>query len=415
MRDGAVVALEVVLDDHLPVRVVRIALCAKGELEPVDVDAALGEHERQLSEMLGERRRSSGRVDEHERPPGLDGHRHERQLGPVEADLPVGARRRAQRSVEVVGPRVVGALDRLAPLLPLAQNGAAVAAHVDEAVQLVVAPAREDDGHVTGLHRDHAAGLGHLRERPGVLPRVGEDPLLLDAEHGRIHVPVVRKRPCVGRGRHPLSLLADRAVRATPAGLCGERRCRVEPRQVRGSRRAQVRDERRLLRVARQQRLPALEVGGLVHVPAGDGRQAGLGHPAEERRPVEQLEPVDERAQAGVDREALRQARGSDAPCASGRGADAFRVFRGGCPRERMPPWRRVRLVMESGPCGRGADAFRVFRGGCPRERMPAWRRAAACHGVGALRPRSGRLQGVPRGVSAGADAPLAGKTGAPR
>jgi hypothetical protein len=50
-------------------------------------------------------------------------------------------------------------------------------------------------------------------------------------------------------------------------------------------------------------------MGRLVDVAAGDGRQARLGDPAEERRAVEELEPVHEPAEHCVAREALRQPR----------------------------------------------------------------------------------------------------------
>ena len=69
-----------------------------------------GSSPRQLGERLGLR----VRVDEQERPPDVDARGKQRPVGLVEARLAVGARRRAQRAVEVVRPRVVVALDRLA-------------------------------------------------------------------------------------------------------------------------------------------------------------------------------------------------------------------------------------------------------------------------------------------------------------
>ena len=113
MGDGAVVALEVVLDADLPVRLV-LGLRPLMEDEPVDVDAALRDDARQLAEVIGERLGVRVGVDEDERPPGVHGERHEAELRAVEARLRVGARRVPERAVEVVRPRVVGALQRLA-------------------------------------------------------------------------------------------------------------------------------------------------------------------------------------------------------------------------------------------------------------------------------------------------------------
>ncbi len=81
---------------------------------------------------VGERRRVGVRVDEDERPPGIHLHRHEPELRLVEAGLALGARRGAERAVEAVRPRVVGALERLALPLALADERAAVAADVQE-------------------------------------------------------------------------------------------------------------------------------------------------------------------------------------------------------------------------------------------------------------------------------------------
>ena len=259
---------------------------------------------------------------------------------------------------------------------PSHSTDATMAAHVDEAAERLVAAADEDHGHVTGLRRDHAAGLGHLRERPGVLPRAGEDPLLLHAEHRGIDVPVVRKRARVGRGRHPLSLLADRSWSLGPPAASYAASAGA------GSRRARYvgLGERRYATNADSSGSHGSSVfqpsrcAGWCTSPAGDGRQAGLGHPAEQRRPVEELEAVHERCTgrrrarsvasgASRSRPALRRGRPVSVPSGGehgskgrpgGRGADAFRVLhRGGCPRERMPPLRRKRVRRDDRGAGR--------------------------------------------------------------
>ena len=85
------------------------------------------------------------RVDEDERAPRVDEHRTEAEALLVEARLPVRARGRAQGAVEVVRPRVVGALERLAPALALADERAAVTADVHERAQLAFLVPHDDD------------------------------------------------------------------------------------------------------------------------------------------------------------------------------------------------------------------------------------------------------------------------------
>ena len=112
MRDCAVVALEVVLDADLPVRLV-LGLRSLEEDERIDVDAAVGDDARKVAEVVGERLGVRVGIDEDEGPPRVDGERHEPELLAVEAGLRVGARRIPEGAVEVVRPRVVGALERL--------------------------------------------------------------------------------------------------------------------------------------------------------------------------------------------------------------------------------------------------------------------------------------------------------------
>ena len=143
------------------------------------------------------------------RAPGVDGYGHEAERRQVEARLAVGARRAAQRAVQPVRPGVVGALDRLAPGVAVAERMASVPADVDEPAQLAVAGTREDDGERAGQGRGQLAGLGELVEARGVLPAAREDPLLLDAQHRRVGVPVVRQRASARDRRHRPNLPAS--------------------------------------------------------------------------------------------------------------------------------------------------------------------------------------------------------------
>ena len=106
---------------------------------------------------------------------------------------------------------MVGALDRLAPGVALAENVTAVPADVEEAAKLAVPGARQHDREGARVGDGQLARLGDLVEARCVLPGAREDPLLLETEHGRIAVPVVRQRAREGGRRHRPNLPPDRA------------------------------------------------------------------------------------------------------------------------------------------------------------------------------------------------------------
>ncbi len=94
MRDGAVVALEEVLADDLPVRL-DVGLPALVEDELVDGEAELRDLGGHRPERDGKRLRLGSDVDEHERAPGVHGDGAEAELPAIDAGELVGARRRA--------------------------------------------------------------------------------------------------------------------------------------------------------------------------------------------------------------------------------------------------------------------------------------------------------------------------------
>ena len=115
VRDGAVIALEEVLRDDLPVRL-DAPLRAVMEPQRVDVDAELRDLLRHRTESRGERFRVGVRVHEEERPPALEAYGSESDG----VELEVGPRRRPQAAVEPVRPGVVRALKRLSVPAPSA-------------------------------------------------------------------------------------------------------------------------------------------------------------------------------------------------------------------------------------------------------------------------------------------------------
>src|SRR5581483_7500087 len=132
-------------------------------------------------------------VDEDERPPRVDRGRDEAELRLREVRLLLAPRRGAEAAVEPVRPRVVRALQRLARPFSLGDDGAAMAADVEERAEDAVAVARDDDRRAAGAGCEEA-GLRELPEVAGVLPRAAEDPLLLAPQDLRVRVPAIRKR-----------------------------------------------------------------------------------------------------------------------------------------------------------------------------------------------------------------------------
>ena len=173
----------------------------------------LGDERRDLAEHVGQRRRVRVRVHEDERSPRVDGGGQEPELRAVEPRLAVAARDLAQRAVEVVRPRVVGALQRRAASRPGEHGMAAVAADVDERAQHAVAAAHDEERHGAGVGGQEGARLGDLVRAPRVLPAAPEDALLLAREDLRVGVPArgqaVPGAQPVGDGVQPERVVDD--------------------------------------------------------------------------------------------------------------------------------------------------------------------------------------------------------------
>ena len=172
------VALEVVLEAVLPVRL-QLPGDTLAPAERLEADPARFNGLRNPLEVLAERARVRVGVREDERPPGLHGDREEGvELG-VEAGLALGARCAEERSVEVVRPGVVRALQGRAAALTVGHQMRAVPTDVLEAAQHAVLAPHSDD-------RDMADTAGEKRPRlddglgaSEVLPGACEDPVAL--------------------------------------------------------------------------------------------------------------------------------------------------------------------------------------------------------------------------------------------
>ena len=199
MRDRAVVALEEVLANDLPVGV-HLPVDPVAELERVHVEQ-LGDEGGHLPERLGERRGIRVGVDEDERAPRIHGPGRQAQLVPVEAGLEVRTGRGLECAVQSVGPRVVGALQRRAASVALGDGKAAVAADVEKGAELALARARDDNRRQADGRGEERARLRQSAEVAGVGPGGAEDPRLLPSKRLRIRVPAPRQRRQHRRGK----------------------------------------------------------------------------------------------------------------------------------------------------------------------------------------------------------------------
>ena len=138
MRDLAVVALEVVLAADLPVRLVLAFGRGAGTAGPSTSMPPAASSVGSAPEDVRQRRRVPVGVDEDERPPrgrpAVGARRDARRCRSPAHGRRAGAER--SDAVEVVRPRVVRALQRLAPTLALADERASMAADVEERAQL---------------------------------------------------------------------------------------------------------------------------------------------------------------------------------------------------------------------------------------------------------------------------------------
>src|SRR5207342_3115683 len=126
----------------------------------------------------------------------------EREARGVESGLTLRAGRSPQRSVQVVRPRVVRALERLAAAGALDDEVPAMAADVDQPAKRSILPAYDGDRNVPDLRREVRPGLGDPVRRSRVRPCPSKQPLALELEEAGIGVPARWERPSVLE--HPL-------------------------------------------------------------------------------------------------------------------------------------------------------------------------------------------------------------------
>src|SRR5439155_17504643 len=121
-------------------------------------------------------------IHEHERAERVDLDLPEPELVGVEPRLAIRAWRRAQLSVERVGPRVVGALQRLTRPRSTRHDVPAVPADVEKGSELAVPRACNNNRDLAGGGREEAR-LRDLARVAHVLPGAREDSLALTPQN----------------------------------------------------------------------------------------------------------------------------------------------------------------------------------------------------------------------------------------
>ena len=191
MHEGHVIALEEVVDVHLPVAS-DLVVHPPGELEPVDLrrcdpfDDPL--------ERLGHRARVGAEVHEDLPLPEVDLDGDEPEILLIEELAPVHLGDATEGTVEQIGPPVILAAERLGLTVAERQGAAPVLAHIIEGAKLPLLPPHHDHRIICHGPDDELSGLAHLVGRTDVLPALGKDRIPIHLMKGGIGVPARRDR-----------------------------------------------------------------------------------------------------------------------------------------------------------------------------------------------------------------------------
>ena len=174
MGRGAVIALEIVVDDGLPVGLDLVGQPA-GELQPIDLGAVAAHLRLEPLGLAGQRRRLGVEVDEHEPGDLLELDLLEAELRGIEAGHLLAAARGPQAAVGVERPGVVGTGDDGLGAAAADQLVRPVRADVVERPELSVLAADHEQALVGELELVVGAGFGHLAGMARKAPAAVED------------------------------------------------------------------------------------------------------------------------------------------------------------------------------------------------------------------------------------------------
>src|SRR5436190_5056375 len=193
MDDRDVITLEVVVDVDLPVAVDHPVL-ARGE-------RAVERSGTKVAEEIAERRSGGVEVDEQQAIPTLNAKLRQRDRRLLPALDALHLRRRAQRSIERVGPSVIAALQRRALARSSRDRTGAMTADVRQRANFAVVAANDQQRLVGDIGREELAALAHLILMTDELPGAAENRPVLRAEDLRVVVVVRRDRGGAGKLR----------------------------------------------------------------------------------------------------------------------------------------------------------------------------------------------------------------------
>ena len=179
--DVAVVALEEVVDDVLPVGVDRVFETV-GEGELFDIGGPVRNLFCELARSLRQRRRGRVEVDVDEPSEFLDLHLVEADRTDLEVDEVLRVPGRPESSAEIIGPPVIRAHDIARRALASENMMGPMLAHVEEGAELAADVAHGDDGHPGDLIGYVVAGIPQFLAVAEPLPRPADDLLLVGLE-----------------------------------------------------------------------------------------------------------------------------------------------------------------------------------------------------------------------------------------
>src|SRR6516165_8389519 len=201
MRVRAVIALEEVLDDDLPVRLQPVFLPVT-QLEAVQVHTGAGNDAGKLREIGCERLDVVVKRDENEGAVGVYPELAQPQLRRIETGLLASSRSPCQGTVQRVGPGVVMTRQRTAvPGLLELDLSSPMPAHVHHRVKVAVTGASDEHRDVSDIDAEEVTRLRDRMRRAGVKPRPAEDLGLLPPVERRVGIPRERERPRAQRSR----------------------------------------------------------------------------------------------------------------------------------------------------------------------------------------------------------------------
>ncbi len=204
MRDRNVVALQIIVDIHLPVAIDCI-VAALRQLQSFELESS--RLPRYLSEERRKRLRLRVEIYKNKLLPGFQSQRHHAHGAAIEQFHALHIRRADQPPVQGIGPAVISAPQHIFAAAPLRNRPCAMAAHVAERAQRSFLVAYHHDRLARQVRREKSLGVGDrpphaihfpagLLQRSDKLPRASKNLLFLNLQNRRIGIEARRQRVC---------------------------------------------------------------------------------------------------------------------------------------------------------------------------------------------------------------------------